>query len=288
MTKTAKSTPEPGESEDDFMARCTDNGGSEEECAMAWDERSSAGPQIVRKTHAATDAPEGMEFVLSDSSVDRMGDVIQSDGWDLANFKSNPIALFNHNKDAIAGRWHNLRVANGELRGHLELAPKGISARIDELRGLVEAGILKAVSVGFRPIKKELLDERADPFFGPFRFLKSELVETSLVSVPANPNALAVAKSLNISDDTRKLVFAEPGTKKDENVKRRGSNGEHVDNETLKTIYEWSPAQARRMKEWAINESKNYPSNSMYRKLQRLMEEIETVRTIQLLSSRRS
>jgi hypothetical protein len=80
----------------------------------------------VRKVHAATDAPGGLEFILSDSSVDRMGDVIDQDGWDLANFKRNPIALFNHNKDAIAGRWQNLRVENGALRGHLELAPKGI------------------------------------------------------------------------------------------------------------------------------------------------------------------
>jgi HK97 family phage prohead protease len=286
MTKNVKrATPEPGESEDDFMARCTDDGGSEEECAMAWEDRSA--PLIVHKTHAATDVPGGMEFVLSDASVDRMGEVIEQD-WELSNFKKNPIALFNHNKDAIVGRWKNLRVENDELRGHLELAPKGISARIDELRGLVEAGILKAVSVGFTPIKKVLLDEKSGkPNFGPFRYLKSELLETSLVSVPANANALAVAKSLNISEDTRKLVFAEPGTKKDKSTKRRGSTSERAE-ETLKTIYEWSPEQARRFKEWAANESKKFPSNLGldYRRLQRLMEEIETVRTIQLLSRR--
>jgi HK97 family phage prohead protease len=116
--------------------------------------------------------------------------------------------LFNHNPNAIVGRWHNLRVEGDELRGHLELAPKGISARIDELRGLVEAGILKAVSVGFRPSKARPRGKDIDGVV----FEKSELLETSLVSVPANPNALAVAKSLQISDDTKRLVFAKRST----------------------------------------------------------------------------
>jgi HK97 family phage prohead protease len=163
---------------------------------------------VIRKTRAATDAPIGMEFVLSDASVDRMGDLIEQDGWELANFKRNPIALFNHNKDAIVGRWHDLRVEKGELRGHLELAPKGISARIDELRGLVEAGILKAVSVGFKPSQAR---PRGKDLQGVV-FEKMELLETSLVSVPANPNALAIAKSCNVSTATLDLIFAKPGT----------------------------------------------------------------------------
>src|SRR5262249_5404336 len=48
---------------------------------------------------------------------------------------------------------------------------------------------------------------------GGMIYTKSELVETSLVSIPANPNALAVAKSLHVSPETMKLVFAEHGNK---------------------------------------------------------------------------
>jgi HK97 family phage prohead protease len=140
--------------------------------------------------------------------LDRMGDVLDPGGWELRNFLRNPIALFNHNKDAIVGRWHNLRVENDELRGHLEVAPKGLSARTDELRGLVEAGILKAVSVGFRPSQARPRGKDLDGVV----FEKMELLETSLVSVPANPNALAVVKALGISDDTRRLVLSEPAT----------------------------------------------------------------------------
>jgi HK97 family phage prohead protease len=121
--------------------------------------------------------------------------------------------LFGHRSDFPIGKWSNLRVENKQLKGHLELAPEGTSDRIDEIRRLIAAGILKAVSVGFRPTEKKLLDEDADKYWGPFRFLKQELVETSLVSVPANPNALAVAKSLRISPATLDMVFAKQGNK---------------------------------------------------------------------------
>ena len=164
-----------------------------------------------------------MEFILSDATPDRLGDIVQQN-WSLDNYKKNPVALFNHRADFIVGTWSNLGVNNGELRGKLKLAPAGTSERIDEIRKLVEAGILKAVSVGFKPIEAKLRVAN-DPFGGQI-YLKSELVETSLVSVPANPNALAVAKSLDISASTIGLVFAEQG-KRNTKVKRgRGSTAE--------------------------------------------------------------
>ena len=74
----------------------------------------------------------------------------------------------------------------------LELAPAGTSERIDEIRKLVEAGILRAVSVGFLPVELRATT-KTEP--GEL-YVKQELIETSLVSVPANPNALAIAKIL--------------------------------------------------------------------------------------------
>jgi HK97 family phage prohead protease len=165
------------------------------------------------KVHTA-DIADGLTFTLSDESVDRMGDVIRVSGWQLDSFKRNPIALFSHQSTFPIGKWSDLRVVKSELRGKLELAPKGTSQRIDELRGLVEAGILKAVSVGFREIDSKPRES------GGVEFLKQELVETSLVAIPANENALSVAKSLNISEQTRNLVFAKHGIK-DKPVQRR-------------------------------------------------------------------
>jgi HK97 family phage major capsid protein/HK97 family phage prohead protease len=226
LRKQALPEPEEDESREDFIARCIDEiegdediEDAEDSCQMQWEERERSARNIVHKTHEGHVA--GTEFVLSDESPDRMGDVIVAAGWDIANFGKNPIALFNHHPDWIVGRWHNLRAINGALRGHLELAPKGISARVDEIRKLVEHGFLKAVSVGFRPL--ESAPRHAEGKVAGLTFTKAELIETSLVSIPANPNALAVAKSLNVSRATLDLVFAEQGNKG--GSKTRGNGG---------------------------------------------------------------
>jgi len=214
-------SPDGYDSREDFMVDCVAESGDEDACALAWEERSSK--QVVRKTHVSHEA--GMTFVLSDMTPDRMGDVIDADGWDLRNFKKNPVALFNHNANFPIGKWINLRNEKGELRGDLKLAPLGTSDRIDEIRRLVDADILRAVSVGFLPIQSEPLTKNG----GGTRFRKTELVESSLVSIPANPNALAIAKSLNISRDTVDMVFAGQGKKEDQSGARRGSNGGSAD-----------------------------------------------------------
>jgi HK97 family phage prohead protease len=203
---------EDDESYSDFMSRCTDDEGvDEDECQIIWDERGGDNAVVHKTSHASK--ADGLDFILSDETPDRYGDVIMADGWTLDNFKKNPIALFGHSSSFPIGTWKGLHVKDGALRGNLQLAPAGTSERIDEIRKLVEAGILRAVSVGFVPIEKKTIDERADGMFGPFKYLKQELVETSLVSIPANPNALAIAKSLKVSDDTIRMVFAKHGDK---------------------------------------------------------------------------
>jgi HK97 family phage prohead protease len=224
--------PDDDESHEDFLDRCMDqlsdddpetsDDDAQEACQVMWEDRSAK--KIVHKTHAAP--VEGRAFILSDETPDRLGDVISTEGWQVEAFRKNPIALFGHRSDFPIGRWHDVRVENKALRGELELAAEGVSARIDEIRKLVDAGILKAVSVGFRPSKSEPLNAADTSSFAPQRYLQQELVECSLVSVPANPNALAVAKSLHVSPATLDIVFAEHGTKDD--PRRRGFTGEQA------------------------------------------------------------
>lgn len=177
---------------------------------------------IIRKVTA--DGGAGLEFVLSDATVDRYGDVVDPKGWDLKWFKKNPIALFAHNSNFPIGTWTNVRVEGGKLIGRLALASRGTSARIDELISLVEQGILRAVSVGFVPHEQEPVDKEKP--YGGQKYTKQELLETSLVSVPANPAALALAKSLNLSTETMSLAFGEQAE-----VRRRDvtANGAHAD-----------------------------------------------------------
>jgi HK97 family phage prohead protease len=150
---------------------------------------------------AAPPADDPLEFVMSDGSVDRMGDVIEPDGWQLDRFRRNPVALFGHDPAFPIGSWRDVGVRRGQLTGTLDLM-EPVSERLREIHAAVTGGVLRAVSVGFHSDKHEPLGKG-----GGLRFTEAELVECSLVSVPANPNALAVAKALGISRDTQNLIF---------------------------------------------------------------------------------
>jgi HK97 family phage major capsid protein len=156
-----------------------------------------------------------LEFILSDETPDRYGDVIEAKGWQLSNFKKNPIALFGHDNGFPIGTWDKVRVIGTELRALLVPALKGTSERIDEIISLIEQRVLKAASVGFKPLASEPLDNGKG-----YKYTRQELLETSIVSVPANPAALAVAKQLHISDDTMKEVFGESAEKTNQVVRR--------------------------------------------------------------------
>ncbi len=151
---------------------------------------------VFKSGTQSTDDP--LEFVLSDESVDRMGDVIRAGGWDLKAFKANPIALLGHDHSSILGVWENVRVEGKKLLGSLKLAKPGTSELIDTVRSLLDQRILKSVSVGFQPI------EATPRKGGGYDFIKSALHEVSVVAVPANPNALAMLKCVS-PEITRKL-----------------------------------------------------------------------------------
>lgn len=153
--------------------------------------------------YASKSTEDGAEFIMSDATVDRMGDIILPTAWKLESFKKNPIALYQHESYKPIGTWENVRVEAGKLLGDLKLAAAGTSAEIDTIRALVAQGILKAVSVGFKALKyKEQEGIRG------VVFTEAELMECSLVSIPANSNALAIAKSFGA--DTKMIFSDEP------------------------------------------------------------------------------
>lgn len=158
---------------------------------------------LTKKTLVSPAGADPLAYVMSDETVDRMGDVIEAKGWDLASFQKNPIALFGHDHNFVIGHWTDVKVVGRALVGKLNLLPKGISSRLDEIRAAVDAGILRAVSVGFAADAK-----MAEPNnTGGFLIRSAELLECSLVAVPANPSALQMAKSLNLTDSACGVIF---------------------------------------------------------------------------------
>jgi HK97 family phage prohead protease/HK97 family phage major capsid protein len=154
------------------------------------------------------------EFVMSDNSLDRQGDVIEASGWDLSSFKPgqkfNPIALFNHRPDFVVGNWEKVRVKGNQLIGRFKPLDPGTSEIADSVRKMVEQDVLRAVSVGFEPIESEPLDKEKP--YGGLRFKKQALLECSIVAVPANANAVAIARSMKLSSELADVIFRKPAT----------------------------------------------------------------------------
>lgn len=145
------------------------------------------------------DGSRRVKFVFSDGSVDRAGDMIDPGGWQLDNFNKNPVALFGHdswNVDSVIGRAVNVGKVGDKLVGEIDFADPEINPKADMAFRMVEAGLLSAVSVGFLPIEYRWSSDKSRPY--GIDFIKSELIEISLVPVPCNANALIEARGMGI------------------------------------------------------------------------------------------
>ena len=132
-----------------------------------------------------TDVP--LMFVASEESPDRMGDVIASAGWQLENFKQNPVFMLSHDHSGLPiGTVPAIGVEGKQLISTVRFDSGDPEAMA--VKGKYERGVMRAVSVGFRALDFE---ERAES--GKQRgilFKSTELLEISAVSVPAHPAAL--------------------------------------------------------------------------------------------------
>jgi HK97 family phage prohead protease len=144
-------------------------------------------------------AEGGMEFVISTASVDRHGTVINPNGWELDSFRANPIMAFQHNTgstdpDDILGTWdiRMERDADGRnlLVGKPNFEDAELNPKADKIRRKIEAGTLRAVSVGFIPMEYHWGERKAGEDEEVLYLDRNALLEVSIVAVPSNPEAL--------------------------------------------------------------------------------------------------
>lgn len=134
--------------------------------------------------------------VASTAVEDRHGEVVEVEGWDLKNFKANPVLLWAHDHSEIAiGKAKSIKVNRTGKSPELVFEPifhdKTEKARaikslyegwVDE-DGNQQEPVLNSFSVGFKPIDTD-----------GNRYTKQELLEISAVNVPANPEARVIAR----------------------------------------------------------------------------------------------
>ncbi len=61
-----------------------------------------------------------IRFVASDETPDRVGDIIKVSGWNLTNYKKNPVVLWGHDQANTPpiGKAVNVRRGNGPYGQH--------------------------------------------------------------------------------------------------------------------------------------------------------------------------
>ena len=141
-----------------------------------------------------------LRFCCSTDAVDREQDKISQDGWKLDAFKRNPVVLFSHDASKLPiGRVRRIGVEKGRLMADVDFIPSDTPAGAGEFAEAVyrlcqpSQGFLAATSVGFRPLKWSYSEDKergADGWFPGIDYSEIELVELSIVTVPANPEAL--------------------------------------------------------------------------------------------------
>jgi HK97 family phage prohead protease len=128
-----------------------------------------------------------IRVVASDGTLDRAGDIMVPEGCLVDQYRLNPIVLAQHDPGSPIGN-AKIKFRNSRIEALIDFAPAGISKKADEYCGLAKAGIINAVSIGFDPVEKE-------PLRAGWRYTKWELLEISLVSVPANSAATIIERS---------------------------------------------------------------------------------------------
>ena len=131
------------------------------------------------------------KVLASTAAIDRQGDSILQSGWDISNFKLNPVMPWAHDYSELPiGKVTSIEVTDRGLEAEFEFAPAEGNPKAQQIKVLYDEGYLNAVSVGFIPKERK-----------GNTIIKAELLEISMVPVPANQEALrlALSKGLDIS-----------------------------------------------------------------------------------------
>ncbi len=135
-----------------------------------------------------------LRFIISTGSLDRDHDTIEPTGWDLANYILNPVVLFGHNhREPSIGQSIKIFIEGANLISDALFVTDDIQEFGAMIYRLYLGGFMRATSVGFMPDERVWSDEQ-----GGIRFITQELLEYSMVPVPANPEALIIARGQGI------------------------------------------------------------------------------------------
>jgi hypothetical protein len=191
--------------------------------------------RVIHPEVRVVDGKKGLvEYVASDESLDSYREVVRADGWRFDHFRKNAPLVDSHDYSTIehlVGKVVDFAVRGKKL---IETAQWAIDVADNKLAQLgwkmTEAGYLRAVSVGFWPVKmvsrwdanpqaynQQVADLGAkmdDANCPRVIYLEQQQIELSVCIIGANPNALAKAYKAGVVSDSDVEFIGEEHTKR--------------------------------------------------------------------------
>lgn len=142
--------------------------------------------------------------IASTPESDRVGDIVMPEG---AKYSLPIPLLWQHDRSQPIGQV----IAAKQTKQGIEIkaklakidAPAQLSARLEEAWASIKSGLVRGLSIGFRPIEYAFLDD------GGIKFSQWDWLELSAVTIPANASAsIQTVKSFD-----REAYLAAPGKK---------------------------------------------------------------------------
>ena len=150
-------------------------------------------------------------FIMSAATTDRVNDTIAKNAYQ-ANVGKKIIALFQHDPDKPVGYWENVKMAGDTLVGDLKISSTKLGKMIKQL---ILDDVPLGASIGFRGAGSQNKN-------GGVHFTKVDIFETSVVSIPAHPRAMQIAKSFGMEE------FVEPLSSGIDNEAASGHNLDEI------------------------------------------------------------
>lgn len=147
----------------------------------------------ILEIKAVEDDKRVITGVATTPSPDRVGDIVEPTG---VSFKNPLPLLWNHRSDAPVGTVRFDKPTKDGITFTAKLPkiaePGPLKDRVDTAWGEVKNGLVRGVSIGFRAMETSRLDD------GGIRFIETEVLELSLVAIPANAEAtISTVKSID-------------------------------------------------------------------------------------------
>lgn len=197
-------------------------------CLVSWDSKS------VKKS---ADGKITIEGYANTSHVDRVGDNVLPSAFSktLPEYMQNPVLLSQHDWDLVIGKVLEANIVEDSDSSEGGLWIKAMISGADDVssvREKVREGILTTFSIGYNEIEAAY-DKSKDVFI----VKEVELLEISIVTIPANPNARFSMVDNNNSDNGKPQIDDVQKFSNLANALNELDRNEKFDGEFLKDLF---------------------------------------------------